>query len=155
VVCTRRRAGVRLYTSWIHFAKPCVFVKQSLLPIFLVPLTLNAIMLQVKRPSFLQSHARNLPSSFPMVVSRPECISPVHLCRFEYGLLVKISKWHLSINLLKISRPFFFRLECNYANERQLKKTLVMTTSVKENFSYFSWTSFSWTSFSWTSFNVS
>ncbi len=37
VLCTGRRAGVRLYTSWIHLAKPCVFVKQSLLSIFSVP----------------------------------------------------------------------------------------------------------------------
>jgi len=34
LLCTRRRAGVRLYTSFDDFAKPCVFVKQSLLPIF-------------------------------------------------------------------------------------------------------------------------
>ena len=42
---------------------------------------------RVSMSSIFRSYGGNLPSSFNMILSKPEFVQPVHQCRFKYGVL--------------------------------------------------------------------
>lgn len=80
----QRWADVGLYTSCYHFARSCVFTKQSLLSLFCDHKRINLLWC-----SFSLSYRANLPSSFITVLSLALVYStypPVSVIR--YGLFV-------------------------------------------------------------------
>jgi len=102
----QHRAGVRFYTSFYNFAKSCVFIKQSLLPLIICSM-----------PSFSRSYWVNLPSSFRIVTLFALVFStyPQVWVLVRLNVVFSCPLFFIKLNrLIVLKRIYLYKISENY-----------------------------------------